>query len=657
MSNVPSQKSEFGLLSLIVLAALALRLDFLLASRFIIDSDEAIVGLMAKHIVEGKPWPIFFYGQSYMGSFEAFIAALIFRYFGISSAGLKAAPLIVSLLLVPVIYYLTKEFGSRRAAWNAALLMALPPSALVVWSSMARGGFIEVVLCGALAILFTLKFLKKERASKVLIAVVYFFLGFGWWTNNQVIYFAVPITFYILIYLLRRCISKLEFVENWVVAINAFVLGSLPYWYFNLKNNFSSFKIFGRASASQIVDSLNGIYHSALPILLGAKRFWHNEEVFPGAVIIALAIYSSICLVTAWTRRKELLDLLSLRLDYRRPVTFFLVFIFASLAIFACSSFGWLVQAPRYLLPLYVGIFPLVGIALADWWAKSQFFGGLLLAILLAFNLASSYLGGRALQGQPIIFREDRVSKDNSELISKFAERGWHLARSNYWIGYRLAFESKEEIVFDIFGEPRDMRLPKYRERVAKAAEVEVPYILSPRQFETVEEALKLMGVKYQREVLSDYIVLSGVNTKLPSDWNPITADRVVAVSSFNPDQAGLAIDGDLATRWGSATPQNSRMQFEIEFVRPENVRGFSIDLGKWSQDYPRELQVEAEMKDGRREVLLTPQGYASLRYFLDKRTDAFVQTDLKAVRKIILKQLGSHPIFDWSIAEFKVYQ
>ena len=30
------------------------------------DADQAIVGLMAKHISEGRAFPVFFYGQSYL---------------------------------------------------------------------------------------------------------------------------------------------------------------------------------------------------------------------------------------------------------------------------------------------------------------------------------------------------------------------------------------------------------------------------------------------------------------------------------------------------------------------------------------------------------------------------------------------------------------
>src|SRR4030067_2555737 len=54
---------------------------FLLVSDVVpFNSDEAIVALMAKHILEGDR-PIFFYGQAYMGSLDAWLVALGFKLF------------------------------------------------------------------------------------------------------------------------------------------------------------------------------------------------------------------------------------------------------------------------------------------------------------------------------------------------------------------------------------------------------------------------------------------------------------------------------------------------------------------------------------------------------------------------------------------------
>ncbi|HEY7054968.1 MAG TPA: hypothetical protein VH458_00515, partial [Vicinamibacterales bacterium] len=39
------------------------------------DSDQAVMGLMAKHLVEGRAFPFFMYGQSYILGVQAWMAA------------------------------------------------------------------------------------------------------------------------------------------------------------------------------------------------------------------------------------------------------------------------------------------------------------------------------------------------------------------------------------------------------------------------------------------------------------------------------------------------------------------------------------------------------------------------------------------------------
>ena len=48
------------------------------------DSDQAVVGLMAKHISEGRAWPLYFYGQNYMLAVEAYLAAPVMWVIGVS---------------------------------------------------------------------------------------------------------------------------------------------------------------------------------------------------------------------------------------------------------------------------------------------------------------------------------------------------------------------------------------------------------------------------------------------------------------------------------------------------------------------------------------------------------------------------------------------
>jgi hypothetical protein len=61
----------------ILVGALLLKIALLLTSQSGADGDEAVVGVMAKHMLEGKEFPLVFYGQHYGGgaTVEAALAA------------------------------------------------------------------------------------------------------------------------------------------------------------------------------------------------------------------------------------------------------------------------------------------------------------------------------------------------------------------------------------------------------------------------------------------------------------------------------------------------------------------------------------------------------------------------------------------------------
>ena len=61
--------------------AVAARLPFLVSGKIPFDSDEAVEGLMALHVLKGE-LPAFFWGQAFKGVPEVYAAAGAFAVFG-----------------------------------------------------------------------------------------------------------------------------------------------------------------------------------------------------------------------------------------------------------------------------------------------------------------------------------------------------------------------------------------------------------------------------------------------------------------------------------------------------------------------------------------------------------------------------------------------
>jgi hypothetical protein len=91
--------ATWAALGAILLAGLALRGWILAGPLGEVEADESVVGLMALHIQQGEQ-VAFYWGQPYVGSLEAYLAAAAFALLGPSNAVLKAVPGFVFLVFM-----------------------------------------------------------------------------------------------------------------------------------------------------------------------------------------------------------------------------------------------------------------------------------------------------------------------------------------------------------------------------------------------------------------------------------------------------------------------------------------------------------------------------------------------------------------------------
>jgi 4-amino-4-deoxy-L-arabinose transferase-like glycosyltransferase len=218
------------LLVIIFSVGIALRVYFLVnyelidAKEHVVAlSDEATVGLMAKHIASGTNFPVFFYGQNYMGAFEAYVAALLFALFGISLFTLKLAPAIFSIVLLFVVYFLAKRMFNARVAILGTALVAVPSAFFFSWALKARGGFIEHVILSLLILLVFSLIYFDRKSSLWLYALLGFLSGFALWVNQLIFPFLA--TLGILLWLKRDVLLN---TAKLLILLLPFLLGALP---------------------------------------------------------------------------------------------------------------------------------------------------------------------------------------------------------------------------------------------------------------------------------------------------------------------------------------------------------------------------------------------------------------------------------------------
>jgi hypothetical protein len=149
------------------------------------DSDQAVIGLMGKHLSEGRAFPLFMYGQNYILGVEAWMAAPVFLAAGVSVTALKLPLLAVNFATAFLLLRLLERDAGLRPALAAVALLpfALPPPSTAAMLVDASGTSIEPFLYMPLlwatrrrpalfGLIFAIAFLQREFTIFAPVALV-----------------------------------------------------------------------------------------------------------------------------------------------------------------------------------------------------------------------------------------------------------------------------------------------------------------------------------------------------------------------------------------------------------------------------------------------------------------------------------------------------
>ena len=121
------------------LALLLRSFVYLRYEQLAFDSDQAITGLMAKHLVDARAFPLFFYGQTYMLAVEAWAAAPWFLLFGPTVTALRLSLLAWNVAFGGMLV-LTLHRDNRLSPWLALCARVDFPARACVNRVAAHGG-------------------------------------------------------------------------------------------------------------------------------------------------------------------------------------------------------------------------------------------------------------------------------------------------------------------------------------------------------------------------------------------------------------------------------------------------------------------------------------------------------------------------------------
>lgn len=506
---------------IIIVIAVIWKAILLFLNAFPFNSDEAIVGLMARHILAGER-PIFFYGQAYMGSLDAYLVALGFSIFGTEIWVIRLVQIALYLGVLYSTYSISnKIFRNSLAPVFSLILMAIPTVNQTLYTTVSLGGYGEALLLGNLVLLivFTLdekKDLENKSKKKPTISLLIlgFSTGLGLWANGLTLIYSIPS----ILFLFWRTIKakKGNDIFRFIIFIFiGFLIGSLPWWLYAIRNSPLALisELTGLAVAvesttwvSRVINHLVNFFILGLPVIFGIRPPWSVTWLAIPLIPLVLSFWFSV-IYCAFFRRiiKDSND---------HKIYLLIGVVLTLMAGFIFTSFG-ADPSGRYFLPiqLILAIFAGGMLSKVTWGLNWK----LLVVIgIVGFNLWSTLQC--ALKNPPGIstqFDQTTVIDHgyDEELINFLIENGEYRGLSNYWVSYPLAFQSEEKLIFvphlpyhqDLRYTSRDDRYAPYTRLVQESKQIALITTNTPEVDDLIRRTLKTSNIEWREEKIGDY--------------------------------------------------------------------------------------------------------------------------------------------------------
>jgi hypothetical protein len=263
------------IVTVVVAVAVGLIVRIWLSFHSPINSDEAVVGLMALAASHGH-FTAFYWGQSYGGTAEVDLTALLFLAVGPTAFAARLVVALLSLAAAVLTWRIVCRLVSSRAiAVIAGALVWVAPFATVNLSVLFYGFRGTTLACGLGTLLCSLRILDGHQRCADF-AFVGILLGVGWWSSPEVVYYAIPSGLILIGALWPSAVNRTRvWVLGTVSGIAAFGVGSAPWLWANVNSHFASIEIARFKSGhshSSFGKRLSEFFGPVLPTELGLRR-------------------------------------------------------------------------------------------------------------------------------------------------------------------------------------------------------------------------------------------------------------------------------------------------------------------------------------------------------------------------------------------------
>jgi hypothetical protein len=441
------------ILAILLLVVLGRSAVFIIAPESYFDSDQAIVGLMAKHLAELRAFPVFLYGQTYMLGVEAWLAAPLFALFGVSATLLKLPLLAINAAItILLVRTFEREMHLRPdQAALAALPFVLPSVGLAAVFVDSSGGSLEPLLyvlliwvtrdrpllCG---LVFGVGFLNREFTIYGLVALAgvnaldgTLFTRGGASRAGRLVGVAAAVWLA---------------VQGLKLLSSASGPGTSVADTFTASNNIAELAARTCISPAKAIAGAGRLFSVHWPAILGTAPYpltafsiesrvtqgWAGSSWLPAAIVLL-----SIAGIVA-ARRPEPANRARPRPRFAQYLVLVGLFSIAGYLFGRCGVVNF--YSIRYELLSLLGI-----VGLAGWFLSVRPPKALLAAWLIAF---AAWIGIMAVPHVRLIaeYVTDPPVPAKRELIRALDARGIRYGKADYWLAYYIDFMTNERMVF-----------------------------------------------------------------------------------------------------------------------------------------------------------------------------------------------------------------
>ena len=483
----PRRSADWKALIVVLALAAALRVPLLFSGQKYLRSDEAVVGLMARHIVTRGELPLFLYGQPYGGghAIVAYIAAALFVPFGRSAILLTAISAAVSIVNVWLVWRILRKYLGRSAAVIGGILYATTPP--VVYGAFLVNGGTESFCLALLGLTFFLRAYMDGNAPLRNAALAGLFGGLAYYAMDYALLYAIGFG---VLWLFTGKENKWRCMGG---LIAGFIAGCLPLILYNLTHHFAHLRHIFQSPPGPSVGFIEHFFGAlAHALTTGLPAFFTGDidnyvPATPGSWLHAAAAIVAVVILVYAQRGALVKTLRGISFDGRRaarlaPALLPVFFIALYMAMYSAAKFSLPpFRTSRYFLPLCPFVSMAIAAAVVQWrGAKARRLAYAAALVLAAGGAVNAY----AVVGRPW-HEEHRIRTRGAELelVSRWLQdHDVEIAYAPYEIAWRLMFEADERVAVSCEGLSPLPRYDDYVKEVRRRATEGEPFALVVRR-------------------------------------------------------------------------------------------------------------------------------------------------------------------------------